>query len=115
MTDTDKITHVAINCQVLLFRLSNSIAEGYYKTGLKQMAKNFQNELVKVEKNYFDKFFNKSEESTKVVYEVYDTFMQTVANVPIYDMENVTKILEAYDKDPKSIEGIVKKINKSHD
>lgn len=112
MTNTDKVTHVAINCQVLLNRLSDQVAEDYYKTGLKQTARKFLNELLKVEKEMFDKFFDKSEDSTAVVYDTYDIFMKTIANVPIYEMQNITSIIEAYQKDRKSIEGIVNKINR---
>jgi len=112
MTKTDKVTHIAINSEILINRLNDPIADGYFKQKLKQTAKLFLQELLKVEKEYYDKFFDKSEDSTIVVYETYDNFMKTIANVPIYHMQNITSIIEAYQKDPKSIEGIVNKINR---
>ena len=115
MTNTDKVTHIAINCQVLINRLNDKVADSYFKQKLKQTAKSFLQELFKVEKEYYDVFFDKSEDSTIVIYDTYNDFMQTVASVPIYHMENITAIIQAYQKDPKSIEGIVKKINKTQD
>lgn len=107
MTPHDNITHIAINCQLLLNRLSDEKAKNVFSKNLKFTCNNFLNELKKVETNIFDKFFDKNEESTVVVYDTYDKF---ISNIPIWDMENLTRIIEAYHKDPKSIEGIVNKI-----
>ena len=107
MTPHDNITHIAINCQLLLNRLSDEKAKNVFSKNLKFTCNNFLNELQKVETNIFDKFFDKNEESTVVVYDTYDKF---ISNIPIWDMENLTRIIEAYHKDPKSIEGIVNKI-----
>ena len=116
MTPVDKVTHIAINCEVLINRINDEKFDGYFnpkiKQSLRQKCKEFLQELYKVEREYYDVFFNKSEDSTVVVYDIYDTFMKTVASVPIYHMANITSIIEAYQKDPKSIEGIVKKINR---
>lgn len=108
--EAHEITHISVNAQVLNFRLNNGLAKGLFSQALKQLVKNLCAQLIKIESKYFDKFLNESEESTFVVYETYDNFMKTVANVPIWDMENITKIIEAYQKDQKSIEGITKKI-----
>ena len=107
MTPHDNITHIAINCQVLLNRLADKRTEGVFTKQLKFHCNKFIEELVKVEKNLFDKFFSKNQESTVVVYDTYDKF---ISEIPICDMQNLTKIFQAYKKDPKSIEGIVNKI-----
>jgi hypothetical protein len=111
MRPEDKITHITINCQVLLNRLSDELANKVFKQTLKQKAKTFLDELIKVEKIYND-FFDAKEESTVAVYDVYDNFMKEMAQVPIYDMESIAYVLQAYRKDPKSIQGITKKILK---
>ena len=107
MTPHDNITHIAINSQVLSNRLSDERTKGVFSKNLKFTCNQFLKELQKVEENIFDKFFDKNEESTVVVYDTYDKF---ISNIPIWDMQNLTRIIEAYHKDPKSIEGIVNKI-----
>jgi hypothetical protein len=57
--------------------------------------------------------FSEKEEASQVIYDVYDNFIKTVSNVPIWEMQNVTQILEAYEKNPKSIEGVVRKVLKN--
>lgn len=108
--EAHEITHISVNSQVLNFRLNNGLSKGLFSQSLKQLVKNLCAQLIKIESKYFDKFLTESEESTFVVYETYDNFMKTVANVPIWEMQNITQIIEAYQKDPKSIEGITKKI-----
>ena len=110
MSNTDRITHIAILSQILLNYLNDTNANNYFGKLLKMTCKRFLSELIKVERNVYDKFFDKSEDSTLVVYDTADAFYKTVSNIPIYDMENLSRIWEAYQKDKKSIEGIVKKI-----
>jgi hypothetical protein len=112
MTPTDKITHIVINCQVLNNRLADEIANKAFKQTLKAKSKVFLDELIKVEHGLYNSFFDAKEDSTVHVYDVYDNFMQQIAKIPIWEMENIGLILKAYEKDSKSIEGITKKILK---
>lgn len=112
MTTQDKITHIVINSELLLNRLQDSVAEKMFKQALKNKAKKFIEELKTVERDWYDKFFDQKEDSTCDVYDVYSDFINEIATVPIYDMENIIHIIKAYRKDPKSIEGIVNKINR---
>lgn len=112
MTPTDKITHIIINAQILNNRLTDLNAQNVFKQNLKLKSKQFLAELIKVEKDWYDKFFDAKEQSTIDVYNVYENFINEVSKVPIWEMDNISKILEAYKKDPKSIEGITKKILK---
>lgn len=66
-------------------------------------------ELYKCEPEY-DEFFNKVEESTSHVYDVYESFIKSVASVPIWEARNIETIINAYKKNPQAIEGICKKI-----
>jgi len=79
---------------------------------IKYLIKNLIPELVNVEKQYYDKLFDSQEQTTSEVYDVYNDFLNEMANVPIYDCQNLITIYKAYQKDPKSIEGIVNKILK---
>ena len=112
MNNTEKITHIVMNCQVLQDRLHDQAANRNFRQSLKNKANSFLKELWRVESQYFDKFYDKSELSTKYVYDVYDTFISEISKVPIYDMPNIIMIIKAYNKDSKSIEGICKKILK---
>ena len=112
MTSHEKITHVSILSQVLQNYLGDDLANGFFKQSLKQSAKNFLNQLREVERKQYDSFFKKEEESTLVIYDIVDSFCKTISTIPIYEMQNIQSVLEAYQKDSKSIEGIVKKILK---
>lgn len=111
MDIVNKITHAIIINQIALNRNEEIKHTPYYKKGLKQKLNLLMPELVKSEKDY-DEFFDTIEDSTSEVYKVYDEYTKAVASVPIYDCKNITLIIEAYRKDPKSIEGICKKILK---
>ena len=104
-----KITHAIIINQIALNHNEAIKHTPYYKKELKQELNLLIPELLKAEKDY-DEFFDKIEDSTSEVYQVYDEFIKAVASVPIFDCQNVKLIIDAYKKDPKSIEGICKKI-----
>lgn len=109
MDTTNKITHAIIANQVALVRNEDLKHTDNYKHKLKQLLNPVIKELVKHEPEY-DNFFNKVEDSTAVVFDVHDGFIKAIASVPIWDMQNITAMIEAYNKDPKSIQGIVNKI-----
>ena len=109
MTKVDKVTHSIIVNQIALNNNEAVKHTRFYKQGLKNKLNLLLSELVKHEPEY-DKFFNSEEESTSKVYEAYDNYIKAVASVPIWDCENMTRLIEAFKKDPKSIEGIVNKI-----
>ena len=111
MTTIDKITHSIVVNQIALNNNEAIKHTPYYKKELKQKLNLLMPELIKCEPEY-DAFFDKVEDSTAHVYNVYETYIKTVASVPIWDAENITKIIEAYKKDAKSIEGICNKILK---
>jgi hypothetical protein len=109
MTPTDKITHAIIINQIALNNNEALKFTPFYKQGLKNKLNQLMPELYNCEPEY-DEFFNSLEDSTSDVYDVYEKYTKEIASVPIWDCENITLIIEAYKKDPKSIEGICKKI-----
>lgn len=112
MTIQNQVTHARIVNQIATIHNEALRRTPFYKHNFKNKLNQFLPELIKCEKDY-DEFFNKIEESTVVVYEVYDEFLKAVASVPIWDCQNITAIIEAYKTDPKAIEGIVNKVLKS--
>lgn len=111
METTHKIAHAIIVNEIA----KNINHELKFTKQYKGLLKNRLNllllELRKCEPEY-DLFFNTIEETTVEVYNEYDLFIKAVASVPIWDSRNVRLIIEAYNKDPKALEGIVNKILK---
>jgi hypothetical protein len=107
----DYITQSIIVNQIALNQNEKLKHTTFFKKELRQKLNLLIPVLVKCEPEY-DEFFNKVEDSTIDVYKVYENFLKSVSSVPIWDCENITLIIEAYKKDPKSIEGICKKILK---
>lgn len=106
-----KITHAIIINQIALNRNEAIKHTPHYKKDLKNRLNLLLKELIKAEPE-FDAFFNNLESETNVVYDTYDEFLKAVASVPIWDCQNITHIINAYKQDPKSIEGICRKILK---
>jgi len=106
-----KITHAIITNQIALNHNEDLKHTKFYKRELKQKLNLLMPELIKCEPEY-DAFFNKLEDSTIEVYQEYDAFIKAVASVPIWDSRNVRLIIEAYNANPKAVEGIIKKILK---
>ena len=112
MTQTDKITHAIVVNEIAKNANYEIKFTPFYKGMLKNRLNQLLPELYKCEPDY-DAFFDSVEESTSFVYEIYERYIKAVASVPIFDCENITKIIEAYNIDKKSIEGIVNKILKN--
>ena len=74
------------------------------------IANQFLQEFKKSEK-VIDTMFDVAEPNAVSVSDVIEKYVNTLA-VNIWDMENIVLIIEAYNKDPKSINGVVKKVLK---
>lgn len=110
MTLADKITTSVMSCQIALNQLEAIKHTPYYKQSLKNKINAVLPELIKAETEHYDKFFEKESESTDAVYQVFENFAKRISQVPIYDMENIVTMIEAYNKDAKSMNGITNKI-----
>jgi len=106
----DKITTSVMSTQITLVQLESIKYTGYYNKELKQKLNLVLPLLIKAEQEHYDNFFEKESDSTDHVYQVFETFIKRISNVPIYDMENICYMIDAYDKDSKSMNGITKKI-----
>ena len=84
----------------------------YLKQELKKRIKLVQTELIKAEAAEYDKFFDKKERETIEIYNVVETCVKEIASLGLHHLEAMTEIVKAYKKDPKSIQGIVNKINR---
>jgi len=111
MTDLDKITHAIVVNEIAKEANMWIRNTPYFKGILKNRLNQLLPELYKCSPDY-DSFFNKVEESTEIVTQVYEDYTKAIASIPIWECQNITAIIEAYKKDPKSIQGIVNKILK---
>lgn len=110
MREVDKITTSVMSCQIALNQLESIKHTSYYKQSLKNKINAVLPELIKAESEHYDKFFEKNSDSTDHVYKVFELFIERISKVPIYDMENICYMIDAYDIDSKSMNGITKKI-----
>lgn len=86
----------------------------YFKHRLKKILNQLIPELEKAEKNEFDQFFDEQENITDELYDVQREMTRQLSTLGLMHFQNVSEIIQAYKKDPKSIQGIVNKINKKH-
>ena len=112
-----KLTHIKILAQILLnylsdFRAVNS-KQNFFTGAFKSFVNTFIGKLVEIEAKYYDRAIAKEEEATDVVYDVMDNYLKAVANVPLWDQQNIITIINAYYVDKGSIEGICKKVLKN--
>ena len=110
MREVDKITTSVMSCQIALNQLESIKHTPYYKQSLKNKINAVLPELIKKESEHFDKFFETDSDATDVVYKVFEDFIKKICTIPIYDMESLSIVIDAFNKDKKSIEGICKKI-----
>lgn len=110
MREVDKITTSVMSCQIALNQLEAIKHTNYFKGSLKNKINLVLPELIKAEKDHYDKFFESNSDSTDHVYQVFENFIKRISQVPIYDMENICYMIDAYDKDSKSMNGITNKI-----
>jgi len=107
-----KISQSVIANQVA-YHLNHEIRfTGYYKHELKMKLNALDKELLKAEKKEFDKFFNEVETPTDELCEIQTEMVKEIASAGLIHFGNILEMVKAYKKDPKSIEGIVNKINK---
>lgn len=112
-----KLTHIKLMAQIQLNYLSDFRAENskqnFFTGAFKSFVNTFIGKLAEVESKYFDKAISKEEEATEVCYSIMDNYIKAVASVPVWEQQNIVTIINAYNIDKASIEGICKKILKN--
>jgi hypothetical protein len=113
--DKYKLVHLIIIAQVMSNYITESIALKFLQGPFLNYVNNFRKKLSKIEKDYYDKVFDKEETYTVEAYDTMDEFLKVVAQVPVYDMADVICLIKANQIDEKSMQGIAKKILKYKD
>lgn len=84
----------------------------YYKHKLKKVLGPTITELIKIEEQEFDDFLDSVESSTIILHRVYTAFIEEAATLKLDEYGELVKIIQAFKKNPNSVMGIAKKINK---
>ena len=107
-----KIVHMVMCAQVLSNYISDNKGDKTLQGSFLNYVNNFSKKLIKLEKEYFDLYFKHEEDNTKKIYEQFDKYLKEVSTIPVWEMNDIIQIIEAYKEDRKSIIGISKKILK---
>lgn len=109
-----KVLHTAIAAQVLQNYIVDMKAENWFTGVFKNFVNNFLLQFKKLENKFFDLYFDVKEEETITLYDTFDKYVHSVAQVPLWEMENIKDLIDAYFIDPKSMVGVAKKVHKHH-
>jgi hypothetical protein len=109
-----KVLHTAIAAQVLQNYIVDMKADNWFTGVFKNFVNNFLEQFKKLEDKFFDIYFDYKEEDTIKLYEVYDKYLNTMSQVPLWEMNNIKDLIDAYFIDPASMTGIAKKVHKNY-
>lgn len=109
-----KITHSIIASQIALTKLEDLKHTRFYKKELKMRLNMAIKELMKAESEDYDSFWNALLKETQEVTKIYETYINSICKVPIWDASEMTVVIEAFLLDRKSISGIAKKVLKQN-
>jgi hypothetical protein len=85
--ETNKLISAIMTAQILNNQLFDLRVNNVFKQRDKQLINNALKVLENVESKWYDKLCNNAEEQTFEVYDVYNSFIKQIANVPIFDMQ----------------------------
>lgn len=109
-----KVLHTAIAAQVLQNYIVDMNANNWFTGVFKNFVNNFLQQFKKLESKYFDIYYDVKEEDTVKLYETYDNYIKSVSQVPLWEMNNIKDLIDAYFIDSASMTGIAKKVHKNH-
>jgi hypothetical protein len=115
MPDKYRLIHLIIIAQIMSNYITESIALKFLQGPFLNYVNNFRKKLWNIEKDYYDKLFDKEENYTIDAYDTMDEFLKVVAQVPVYEMNDIICLIKANQIDEKSMQGIAKKILKYKD
>jgi hypothetical protein len=112
---TEKYVHKLVTSVMTAQILSNQLHElslvGLFKQRDKQIINNAKTVLESIETTYYDKFWEEKEKDTSDVYLVYDTFINVMSRVPVYDVENLMYLYDLYKNHTEKLNNLIEEIN----
>lgn len=97
-------------CQLLANTLHDFQAKNILLRPLKNKVKNLIPDLIRHSETKFDLADKNAENELRTIYNALEDFSNQMSKVKIEDMPAVVYMYKAYQKDPKSINGICNKI-----
>lgn len=107
-----KIAQSVISTGVTLEFLEEIKHTPAYEKQLKLKGNLYYKELQKEQKKHYDKLLDTAESDTDAIFNIQHDLIKRLAKLDLHRFAEVDEILEAYEKSPKSILGIAKKINR---
>lgn len=108
-----RVAEMTIQAQILNNNIHElRFAPKVYQKDLKRQLNIVIPKLNKIEIEYYDNIFNQAEDASKELYIVTERLGKLIVKLGMENYGNICDTLEAMIKDSKSIEGVVKKINK---
>lgn len=105
--ETNKLISAIMTAQILNNQLFDLRVNNVFKHRDKQLINNALKVLESVENKWFDKLYNNAEEQTYEVYNVYNSFIKQIANVPIFDMQVLMLLYKLYKDHPKKLQDLI--------
>lgn len=84
----------------------------YNKRRLKMLLKQINEELKKAEKTEYDLLYDKKESATRETYAAMEEMVKEISELGLFHFDNIKEIIRAYKKNPASVMGIAKKLNR---
>jgi hypothetical protein len=101
----------SVICNQLALHFNEQLKHtGHYKQNLKKFGNMYNKELIKAERDQFDKVFEADEEMSHYLSSTLHDFIVMITKTGFIDFTIMQTIIRAYKINPKSIEGITKKI-----
>jgi len=91
-----KVLHTAIAAQLLQNYIIDMRADNWFTGVFKNFVNNFLKQFKHLEHKFFDLYFEHKEEETVQIYDIYENYLKTIAKVPIWEMKNAEKVINAY-------------------
>jgi hypothetical protein len=114
MFEKYRMVHLVIIAQIMSYYITEGMALKFLHGPFLNYVVNFRKKLIALEKTHFEKCITDEEKYTVDLYDSMDRFLKVIAQVPIYEMDDIVVLIEANRIDEKSMQGIAKKVIKHY-
>lgn len=87
----------------------------FYKQEFKQSFNKFQSLLIAAGEREYDKMSDVNDNTTSELFDVILDITNKLSGLGLHHFKNISEIIDAYVIDPKSIQGIINKINRKNE
>ena len=105
--ETNKLISAIMTAQILNNQLFDLRVNNVFKQRDKQLINNALKVLENVESKWYDKLCSNAEDQTYEVYDVYNSFIQQISKVPIFDMQVLMLLYKLYKDKPAKLQEVI--------